>query len=117
MGILHVIWSIIIGFIVGLIARAIVPGAQHLGLIVTTPVWLEMTVLFWKGVLAPRLIVIHVSLVINVLSLSTGDRPVFQFAAVAKVPESAIHVSFVACAVVVPKATPRANHTNTCWNE
>ena len=36
MGILHVIWSIIIGFIVGLIARAIVPGAQHLGLIMTT---------------------------------------------------------------------------------
>ena len=28
---LHIIWSIIIGFIVGLIARAIVPGAQHFG--------------------------------------------------------------------------------------
>ena len=33
---LHIIWSIIIGFIVGLIARAIMPGAQHLGFIVTT---------------------------------------------------------------------------------
>jgi uncharacterized membrane protein YeaQ/YmgE (transglycosylase-associated protein family) len=33
---LHIIWSIIIGFIVGLIARAIMPGAQSLGLIVTT---------------------------------------------------------------------------------
>ena len=33
---LHVIWSIIVGFIVGLIARAIVPGAQHMGFIMTT---------------------------------------------------------------------------------
>jgi uncharacterized membrane protein YeaQ/YmgE (transglycosylase-associated protein family) len=33
---LHVIWSIIVGFIVGLIARAIMPGAQHLGFIATT---------------------------------------------------------------------------------
>jgi uncharacterized membrane protein YeaQ/YmgE (transglycosylase-associated protein family) len=32
---LHIIWSIIIGFIIGLIARAIMPGAQHLGLIMT----------------------------------------------------------------------------------
>jgi uncharacterized membrane protein YeaQ/YmgE (transglycosylase-associated protein family) len=32
---LHVIWSIIVGFIVGLIARAIVPGAQHLVFIMT----------------------------------------------------------------------------------
>ena len=29
---LHIIWSIIIGFIIGLIARAIMPGAQHLRL-------------------------------------------------------------------------------------
>ena len=33
---LHILWSIIVGFIVGLIARAIVPGAQHLGFIATT---------------------------------------------------------------------------------
>jgi uncharacterized membrane protein YeaQ/YmgE (transglycosylase-associated protein family) len=33
---LHIIWSIIVGFVVGLIARAIMPGAQHLGLIMTT---------------------------------------------------------------------------------
>ena len=33
---LHIIWSIIIGFIVGLIARAALPGAQHLGFIMTT---------------------------------------------------------------------------------
>ncbi len=32
---LHVIWSIIVGFIVGLIARAIVPGTQHMGFIMT----------------------------------------------------------------------------------
>ncbi len=28
---LHIIWSIIVGFIVGLIARAVLPGAQHFG--------------------------------------------------------------------------------------
>jgi uncharacterized membrane protein YeaQ/YmgE (transglycosylase-associated protein family) len=33
---LHIIWSIIVGFIVGLIARAVLPGAQHLGFIMTT---------------------------------------------------------------------------------
>ena len=33
---LHIIWYIIVGFIVGLIARAILPGVQHLGLILTT---------------------------------------------------------------------------------
>ena len=33
---LHIIWSIILGFIVGLIARAIMPGVQHLGFIMTT---------------------------------------------------------------------------------
>jgi uncharacterized membrane protein YeaQ/YmgE (transglycosylase-associated protein family) len=33
---LHIIWSIIVGFIVGLIARAIMPGMQHLGFITTT---------------------------------------------------------------------------------
>ena len=33
---LHIIWYIIVGFVVGLIARAIMPGDQHLGLILTT---------------------------------------------------------------------------------
>jgi len=33
---LHIIWSIIVGFIVGWVARAILPGAQHLGFIMTT---------------------------------------------------------------------------------
>ena len=33
---LHFIWYVIVGFIVGLIARAIMPGAQHLGIIMTT---------------------------------------------------------------------------------
>ena len=33
---LHIIWYIIVGFIVGLIARAIMPGAQHLNIIMTT---------------------------------------------------------------------------------
>src|SRR5437762_14137957 len=33
---LHFIWYIIVGFIVGLIARAIMPGAQQLGFILTT---------------------------------------------------------------------------------
>jgi uncharacterized membrane protein YeaQ/YmgE (transglycosylase-associated protein family) len=33
---LHIIWSIIVGFIVGWIASKIMPGAQHLGFIMTT---------------------------------------------------------------------------------
>src|SRR5690348_18444272 len=33
---LHIIWSIIIGFIIGLCARAVLPGVQHLGFIMTT---------------------------------------------------------------------------------
>jgi uncharacterized membrane protein YeaQ/YmgE (transglycosylase-associated protein family) len=33
---LHVIWYIIVGFVVGLVARAVMPGAQSLGLIMTT---------------------------------------------------------------------------------
>lgn len=32
----HIIWSIIVGFIVGLIARWIVPGADHMGFFLTT---------------------------------------------------------------------------------
>ena len=33
---LHIIWYIIVGFIIGLIAKTIMPGAQHLGFIMTT---------------------------------------------------------------------------------
>ena len=33
---LHVIWSLITGFIVGLIARAVLPGADSMGWIATT---------------------------------------------------------------------------------
>ena len=36
MSILHVLWSIIVGFIIGLIARAILPGANQMGMIATT---------------------------------------------------------------------------------
>ncbi|MFN2595689.1 MAG: GlsB/YeaQ/YmgE family stress response membrane protein [Pyrinomonadaceae bacterium] len=33
---LHVIWYIIVGFVVGLIARAVLPGADHMGFVMTT---------------------------------------------------------------------------------
>ena len=33
---LHIIWYVIVGFVVGLIARAIMPGEHHLGFILTT---------------------------------------------------------------------------------
>ena len=36
--ILHLIWSVIVGFFVGLIARAVLPGADHMGFIATTVV-------------------------------------------------------------------------------
>jgi uncharacterized membrane protein YeaQ/YmgE (transglycosylase-associated protein family) len=32
----NIIWWIITGFVVGLIARAILPGVQHMGFILTT---------------------------------------------------------------------------------
>jgi uncharacterized membrane protein YeaQ/YmgE (transglycosylase-associated protein family) len=32
----HLIWMIIVGFVVGLIARAIMPGADHLGFLMTS---------------------------------------------------------------------------------
>jgi uncharacterized membrane protein YeaQ/YmgE (transglycosylase-associated protein family) len=35
---LHIIWYLIVGFIVGLIARAVLPGADHMGLLMTTVV-------------------------------------------------------------------------------
>jgi uncharacterized membrane protein YeaQ/YmgE (transglycosylase-associated protein family) len=33
---LHIIWSILVGFVIGLIARAVMPGAQHMGFIMTS---------------------------------------------------------------------------------
>jgi uncharacterized membrane protein YeaQ/YmgE (transglycosylase-associated protein family) len=32
----HIIWCIIVGFVVGLIARALHPGVDHMGFIATT---------------------------------------------------------------------------------
>jgi uncharacterized membrane protein YeaQ/YmgE (transglycosylase-associated protein family) len=32
----NIIWWIIVGFVVGLLARAIMPGVQHMGFILTT---------------------------------------------------------------------------------
>lgn len=36
MGIMHIIWMIIVGFIVGLVARAIMPGVDALGFWLTS---------------------------------------------------------------------------------
>jgi uncharacterized membrane protein YeaQ/YmgE (transglycosylase-associated protein family) len=33
---INILWHIIVGFVVGLVARAVMPGAQHMGLILTT---------------------------------------------------------------------------------
>jgi uncharacterized membrane protein YeaQ/YmgE (transglycosylase-associated protein family) len=35
---LHIIWSIIVGFAAGLIARAALPGADNMGVVATTGV-------------------------------------------------------------------------------
>lgn len=35
---LHVLWMLITGFVVGLIARALLPGADQMGLVATTVV-------------------------------------------------------------------------------
>lgn len=36
MRLIHWIWAAIVGFVVGLIARAVLPGADHIGFIATT---------------------------------------------------------------------------------
>jgi uncharacterized membrane protein YeaQ/YmgE (transglycosylase-associated protein family) len=36
MGIIHLIWYLIVGFLAGLVARAIMPGADRMGIIATT---------------------------------------------------------------------------------
>ena len=33
---IHIIWSVIVGFVVGLCARAILPGVDHLSFLATT---------------------------------------------------------------------------------
>lgn len=33
---LHILWSIIVGFLIGLLARAVVPGADKMGFLATT---------------------------------------------------------------------------------
>ena len=33
---IHIIWSIILGFLAGLIARAVLPGADSMGFLMTT---------------------------------------------------------------------------------
>ncbi|HEY8010067.1 MAG TPA: GlsB/YeaQ/YmgE family stress response membrane protein [Rudaea sp.] len=35
---LHLIWSVIVGFVVGLIARAVMPGVDHMGFWMTAGV-------------------------------------------------------------------------------
>ena len=35
MGIMHIIWSVIVGFVIGLVARALMPGADHMGFFAT----------------------------------------------------------------------------------
>jgi uncharacterized membrane protein YeaQ/YmgE (transglycosylase-associated protein family) len=36
MGLFHILWSVIVGFFAGLLARALMPGADHMGLIATS---------------------------------------------------------------------------------
>jgi len=36
MGIMHVVWSVIVGFVIGLVARALMPGADQMGFLATT---------------------------------------------------------------------------------
>jgi uncharacterized membrane protein YeaQ/YmgE (transglycosylase-associated protein family) len=36
MGLFHIIWSVIVGFFVGLLARALMPGADHMSFLATS---------------------------------------------------------------------------------
>jgi len=42
---LHIIWSVILGFFAGLIARAVLPGADRMGFIATTAVGIAGSVI------------------------------------------------------------------------
>lgn len=42
---LHILWSILVGFLIGLIGRAVMPGAQHLGFIMTVLVGIGGSIL------------------------------------------------------------------------
>jgi uncharacterized membrane protein YeaQ/YmgE (transglycosylase-associated protein family) len=44
---LHIIWSIIVGFFIGLIARAIMPGGQHMGFFATSLVGIAGSIVGW----------------------------------------------------------------------
>jgi len=33
---LHIVWAILTGFVIGLLARAVMPGADHMGFLLTT---------------------------------------------------------------------------------
>ena len=35
MSLIHILWSTVVGFVVGLIARAVLPGADHMGVLLT----------------------------------------------------------------------------------
>jgi uncharacterized membrane protein YeaQ/YmgE (transglycosylase-associated protein family) len=41
----HILWYVIVGFVVGLIARAVLPGADHMGMIATTVVGIVGSIL------------------------------------------------------------------------
>jgi uncharacterized membrane protein YeaQ/YmgE (transglycosylase-associated protein family) len=36
MGVMHVIWTLVVGLIVGALARLLVPGQEHLGFLMTS---------------------------------------------------------------------------------
>jgi uncharacterized membrane protein YeaQ/YmgE (transglycosylase-associated protein family) len=36
MGIMHVLWSVVVGFFVGVVARALMPGGDHMGFLATS---------------------------------------------------------------------------------
>jgi uncharacterized membrane protein YeaQ/YmgE (transglycosylase-associated protein family) len=44
-GILHLLWSVIVGFVVGLLARAVLPGADKMGFLATALVGIVGSIL------------------------------------------------------------------------
>jgi len=36
MGIMHILWSVVVGFFVGVVARALMPGADQIGFLATS---------------------------------------------------------------------------------
>ena len=56
---MHYVWMAIVGFVVGLVARAVLPGTQNIGIILTAVLGIAGS--FVAGLAGQALSLIHIS--------------------------------------------------------